>query len=601
MDLTYFQLYRNTPMVDFGNTIHFESNLHRDNYFMNEMTEEFETIKFEAPFNYIKDRSSVNVPYPYRRMNGVNYAMFKTDKDPTIYYAHVSSVEYVNERVSRVNLLIDPVMTYTQGDVLENIQPVEIIRESLDHANYRHRLNELRNNDDVIKTHTKAYFEEESLVFEDFIVLLETTVDLSEHFGSVNNPKIKSSSGSTVDGITSPKDLYYTSREDFPKVMGYLSIFPWIVQNITKATMIPAEFFEGRIVRDRVAINGYEEAKALGLYRLGDKIAQSEFNAVLEKVHEKFNRNALELFEMYGLDPKQDAHLLRNEYGTVEIYTYKGESLFLDLGKLDIKSGLGLSFWVNMIAGFENELRIFPSSYNIGDNNEDYEEVSDIIIGGDLNNSIGLTGFDDMPMTVDNYRMSLASTANQRALNEDRLLTSRLTNIVAPDTNLADRLMEGFNLITNVTSLSGLGNKINEEYEYYREQKAQEMDLALTGNSISNQTYSNAFLIRTNKYGFHLKFSKPSQAELFRVKQYYKLFGFDGGGRFGPPISMTSNTIANYLQFKGSWHLRNVPPALMDILKIRMEMGVRFWHNNGTSNPMSQRIIYNEIKQVGGE
>ena len=601
MDLTYFQLYRNTPMVDFGNTIHFESNLHRDNYFMNEMTEEFETIKFEAPFNYIKDRSSVNVPYPYRRMNGVNYAMFKTDKDPTIYYAHVSSVEYVNERVSRVNLLIDPVMTYTQGDVLEKIQPVDIIRESLDHANYRHRLDELRNNEDVLKTHTKSYFEEESLVFKDFIVLLETTVDLSVDFGWINNPKIKSSSGSTVDDIKSPKDLYYVSKEDFHKVMGYLSQFPWIVQNITKATMIPAEFFEGRITRERVAINGEENAKALGLYRLGDKIAQSEFNAMVEKVQEKFDRDALELFEMYGLDPKQDAHLLRNEYGTVEVYTYKGDSLLIDLGKLDVRSGTGLSFWVNMIGGFENELRIYPRSYNTGDNNRNIQVPEDYISGGDLNNSIGLTGFDDMPMTVDNYKMSLASTANQRALNEDRLLTSRITNIIDPKTDLADRLMEGFNLITNVTTLEGLGNKINDEYEYYREQKAQEMDLALTGNSITNQTYSNAFLIRNNKYGFHLKFSKPSQAEMIRVKMYYKLFGFDGGGKHGRPLSMTSNTIANYLQFKGSWYIPNVPPALMDILRIRMEMGVRFWHNNGSSNPMNQPIIFNQIKQVGGE
>ena len=591
--LTEFQLYRNTPMVDFGNTIHFESNLHRDHYFMNQMEEEFGTIKFESKFNYMKDRSSVNVPFPYHRMNGVNYAMFHTEQDPTVYYAHVSSVEYVNENVSRVNLLIDPVMTYTQGNVLENIQPVEIIRESLSNAMYKFRLHELRNNDDVIKTHTKSYFEEESVIFTDFIVLLETTVDLSADFGFVNNPKIRSSRGSTVDGITSPKNMYYTSREDFFNVMGYLSQFPWIVQNITKATMIPKEFFDDSLVREEVSINGLEEAKALGLYRMGYKKIDSNYVEMSEKIKSKFNRTIEELYEMYGLDPDDEAHLLRNEYGTVELYTYSGDTLFLDLGKINDR--VGLQFWVNMVAGFENELRIFPRYYNTGDHNIG-SIPENIVEGGDLNNSIGLKGYDDMPMVIDNYKMSLASTANQRQLNEDRLLTSRIMSVASPDISLSDRILEGFSLITNTGSINGLVGKINEELDYYKDKKAEMKDLALSGDTVTNQTYSNAFLIKNNKYGLHLKFSKPSRDELLNIRKYYKRFGFDAGGRYKTPDSITSNTVANYLQFKGSWYIKRIPPALMEILRVRMEMGVRFWHNDGTSNPMEQNILLNKMK-----
>lgn len=590
MDLTEFELYRNTPLVDFGNTIHFSSNDERDDYFMNKMTTAFGTIKFETKFNYIKDRSAVSVPYPYHLMNGVNYAMFKTEGDSTRYYAHVDKVEYVNERVSRVSLLIDPVMTYTQGGTLQFIQPVEIMRESLGSLSYTKRLQELKNNDDVLKTYSKSYFEEESVLFTDFIVLLETTVDLTVDFGTVDNPKIKSSRGAIVDGVSSPKDVYYTSNDKFIGVMEYLSQFPWIVQNITKATMIPAEFFDEEVVRANVPINGLEQQKALGLYRLGGTFANSDIAEIEDKVQEKFNRTIEQLYDMYGLDPENEAHLLRNEYGTVELYTYSGDSLFLDLGK--INTNYGLDFGVNMIAGFENEMRIYPKFYNIGYIGENENSVE----GGDLNNSIGLTGFDDMPMVVDNFRMGMASTANQRSLNEERLISGRVENLLAPDTSLTDRLMEGFNLITNATSLSGIGNKINEEYEYYRDQRAQEKDLALSGNSVSNQTYSNAFLIKNKKYGLHLKFSKPSKSEMDNVKRYYKLFGFDGGGRHKRPESVTSNTIANYLQFKGSWYLPNVPPALMNILKIRMEMGVRLWHNDGTSNPMDRDITNNRMK-----
>lgn len=582
--LTEFQFYLNTPLVDFNNTIHFKSFEERDKFFMSET---YPTIKFSTNFNYIKDRSSVNINYPYMFMGGVNYCMFKTEGDNTRYYAHVDSIHYVNDRVTKVNLLIDPVMTYIQGDTLIIDRPVEIIRESLPLMSYNVRIDELKNNDDVLKTYSKKYFEESEYIFTKFIVLLESSVNLSADFGTVDNPKIKSSTGTWADGIASPLNLYYVDRNHFMDLMEYLTDYPWIVQNITKATIIPEEFMDLKYAGIQVYINNDRDTEYLKVYNIRDTV-RSDDNTIEDNINKHLGRNMEQLYKMYNLDKVQDRHLLRNEYGTVELYNYSGESLYLDLGKLS--EWIGLDFDVNMISGFFNEFKIYPKGYNVDILGESGTE------GGDLNNSIGLRGFDEVPMVIDNYKLTMASTANQRQLNEDRLISGRAKRIVSSETSWGEKFMEGFSLITDVVDLSGIGDKIKDEYEYYRDQKAEEKDLALSGNTISQQSYNNAFLIANKKYGLHIKFSRPSESELESLKKYYKMFGFDGNHRMKYPSSITSNTIANYLQFKGSWNMMNIDPALMRILKLRMEMGVRFWHNNGSENPMNQDLINNRMK-----
>lgn len=585
--LTEFQFYIDTPLVDFHNTIHFKSFEERDEFFMSGT---YNTIKFSTNFNYIKDRSSVNINYPYMGMNGVNYCMFKTEGDDTRYYAHVDSIRYVNDRVTRVNLLIDPVMTYIQGNYIMTDRPVEIVRESLPLNEYELRLDELKNNDDVLKTYSKKYFEESEYLFTNFIVLMESSVDLTADFGTVNNPRIKSSTGTHADGISSPLKLYFTSTVNFKYFMEYLTDYPWIVQNIKKATMIPRVFLNLHDRGRQVYINNDKNTDKLKVYEIQVDV-YSDVEYVEFEINRKFKRTMNELYEMYNLDPVQDRHLLRNEYGTLELYNYSGDSLYLDLGKLS--ESKGLEFEVNMISGFFNELKIYPKVYNVDSDSELGTE------GGDLNNSIGLKGFDEVPMVVDNYKLAMASTANQRQLTEDRqLITGRGRRLISPETTWGEKTMDAFSVITDVVDFDDIGDRIIDEYEYYRDRKAEEKDLALTGNTITQQTYNNAFLIANFKYGLHMKFSRPSYSELQTLKRYYKMFGFDGNHRRSHPYPLTSNTMANYLQFKGSWNMLGIDPALMKILKLRMEMGVRFWHNNGTKNPMNQDLINNNMKRM---
>ena len=63
----------------------------------------------------------------------------------------MNQIEYVNDHVTRMYLVIDTVMTYTQGNVLSTVQNAFIERQHLPREVYNYLLPSLRNNDDVIK------------------------------------------------------------------------------------------------------------------------------------------------------------------------------------------------------------------------------------------------------------------------------------------------------------------------------------------------------------------------------------------------------------------------------------------------------------------
>src|SRR5699024_11073672 len=153
MKRTHFIFFKNTPLIDFQNTIHFNSNSERDSFFLkgNHYTE----LKIEHDnFNYIRDKSSVKISVKYEYMQGVNYCTFKSEFEGTRFYAYVMNYEYLNTDMEtgldtvRVDLLIDGIMTFTQGNILEQLDNLNIQRQHLPMKEYEEHLFELKNNDD---------------------------------------------------------------------------------------------------------------------------------------------------------------------------------------------------------------------------------------------------------------------------------------------------------------------------------------------------------------------------------------------------------------------------------------------------------------------
>ena len=76
MKLTNFRFFKNTTLIDFQNTIHFGSNSERDAFFL-EGNHYPELNVQNMDFNFIRDRSTIDLPVSYDAMRGVNYCTFK--------------------------------------------------------------------------------------------------------------------------------------------------------------------------------------------------------------------------------------------------------------------------------------------------------------------------------------------------------------------------------------------------------------------------------------------------------------------------------------------------------------------------------------------
>ena len=130
MKLSQFTLYKNTNFTDMQNTLHFNSNLERDYWFSSYFTDN-NVITFLHPFNFRYDRGTLKVPLDMNDLQGFNYCKFVDGFDGKTYYAFIVKTSYLNDKTTQLDLVIDVVMTFTQGNILENLQNVEVIRQHL--------------------------------------------------------------------------------------------------------------------------------------------------------------------------------------------------------------------------------------------------------------------------------------------------------------------------------------------------------------------------------------------------------------------------------------------------------------------------------------
>ena len=314
MKTTKFTFFKNTPLIDFQNTIHFESVQERDAFFLE--GNHYSTLNIPYnDFNFIRDKSTIVINVPYDQMQGVNYCTFKSDFEAQRFYAYVVNYEYVNDNAIRVYLLVDAIMTYTQGLALNSLTNLHVQRENLPLSHYNSRLHQLKNNDDVIKTATKQYFKEDSAVFTDFVVLIQSGVDLLRDFGTVDDPLMETSNGRVYDRVTSPLNLYVVEMNQYNNLMGRLQKYPWISQNIKSVLLIPKDFLAGNYssVQSQHTLKDFNHLNVISGSITNKSTLLSKLNTISYSMDELYN--------LFGLS-SQDKHLLRNEYTTTEVYKW---------------------------------------------------------------------------------------------------------------------------------------------------------------------------------------------------------------------------------------------------------------------------------------
>ena len=573
MKLTTFTLFKNTPFINMQNTVHFESNQERDNYF----TSQYETMTLSLAFNFRKDRGVLHISKLYEELIGYNYCKFVDGFDGKTYYAFIIGMSYLNDGTTKLDILIDVIMTYTQGNVLETIGAVDVKRSHLTKINYQNRLEMLRTNDDIPSTTTQRYVKTISELFGETYVLLQCTVDLKEDFGTEKKPTMKTSTGATFDYVTSPVNLYVIDRLNFTEFTLNMKKYPWIMQNVTKCTVVPKKFISDGALQQITTSSGFTK-----IYKLRN-------NTTSTNIESEISYTKDEIMDLFGLDPNQEPHLLKQGIGTIELTDYRGQTMAFDLGKIE-----QLRLKYNIIVGYVNEIRVTAIGY--GDRTLNGQ-------GFHFNFSLGFDNFDELPILINNYDLAKAKSAYSRELGNSRTISGRLNQITNSNSNVEDRIFNSLSVFSDVFSggLVGAPSKATglfaNEYEHYREQNAQLKEMALSTPTITNQSTGNSFLLKQHAWGLHLKISKVSDAELSKVRQYYNLFGFEINAK--DFITVSSNQRCNWLQFTGNWVLDNVDVESMNILKNLLEGGVRFWHyRNGQYGKNPMRFDYLDRNEI---
>lgn len=584
MKLTEIDFFYNTPFNDFQNFIHFNTDKERDDFF----TGRYNMKVYEPArrFNFVKDRLELRTRLTTLETYGLNYLRFRSmfDNDRW-YYARVMDVRYINNGVTALDLVLDVVTTFMQGDFTKDLGLVQVQRMSLAKNHIYKWRKWLMTNNDILsfpKSYTRQFIE----AWKNYFVVFTTSVSLLDDFGTEDDPKLKTSVGQTYDGIVSPVDLYCCkSQDDFTSLMKYLKDYPWISQNINNVAIIPSE------VVDEADLVKVKDAKQDGInsaniYQFKNKGKTRSFvmnNITLPK--ENFD-------EYFNFDDSIPFWALRQEYANIELNAWNGQQVTLAPIFLP---DYGLKMIAQSTFGYHNEIRCFPDQYkDDGENN-----INGLYRGTYINQGITFDVFDDIPVLVDNYKLGKAQTAHQRALNNDRQISSRISDVLNPNKSLQDRF---FNAVSLTTSLAGGGvlgvaknalGQFTSEWEYYRDQNAKFADMAISAPSVGSQNNSQSFNMSKGIFGVTVRFASIGAENMERVLTYYNTFGFDFSGQLLHLEKPDSLPMLNYYQFAGNWVLPGVPPQFMEQLKAQCQNGIKLWKNNGTDNPFTQNTRFN--------
>lgn len=582
--LTEFEFFYNSPLVDFYNTIHFLSNFSRDDFFDNV---NWKKLTFSSSFNFEKSKGEVLIPCnfkDFKNLQGINYARLKNDNENVWYYYFIPKIEYINQNVTKMYLIIDVLMTYTQGNRLLHLDCLNIEREHLTTEEYNYNLEYLQKNDDIMQTFTKKYIFENGLYFNDFKVLIHSSADLTSEFGDINSPKLSASTGGVIDNIYSPLSVYCVPVKSFTTFTTRLSQYAWIAQHIKKIVILPSLF-----------INENDLIKVETKFGFNDLYKLKDTNYKNDELKEKLKTFSISYDELIKiLNVKENLHLLRNEYFTVEVYNYNGENMTIDIS--DVEPKKGISFDYVSVIGYENIVSFFVNSLkkrNVKVNysktitsRPDYE-------GHFLNNAITFSDFDNVPILIDNQQLSISKTANQRALQQSRLFSGRVNNIINGNDSTS-KVYDAISLVSNI-SFANLFGRLNDEYNYYKDMKANQEDMKLDTPTVTSSTNKNALVKNNGVYGLTLKISAPCKKEMENVINYYKTMGYKVDKKISTLSDINSMTCFNYVKFTGSYYFENVDTAHNEILKAVFAEGVRLWHYNEREDGNDFKFSYSKV------
>lgn len=608
----------------------------------------------------VRDRLTVNITYEFDRgtfnnersfidnMIGVNYCYFYDENTKKRFYCQVVKTEYVNDAVTKFYLAMDVLTTFFQGDFSRNIGTVHIIRQHLPKAKYKDNLYLLASRDKlqcspprVIKQFyykLGAVLPEKKLdkstknkhiVYKEDIsklyVVFQSSADLSSDFGTIDEPKLKTSGGTIVDYVTSPVDVYALKMKEANKYFDKLGDYPWIEQNIKNINIIPDNFIDSGMLEEVTQ----KSVHVAGLKKFKDgSVSKLNTGKDLESIDIPFTKADNYISKKFSLSDvfKEEKHLFNSGYFKYFCTNWSGANLELQPEKLpdgDLKWG------VKTILGYDNKIMFFPRLYNNDNENLYYEQGTeynisnkfqiDVPRGEYIGASLMFNSWDTLPILIDNYKMSLANSAYDRKLSEENRLGNQFNNFMQ-DPFSQKGLYGGMNTLGTVFGgagsamtagfgAGGLGGGLlsgglsvggnllgnwKSEYEYYRNQKAQFDQMKIQRPTETTQNLGNSFSYKNGTFGVSVKLYAVTKEDYMRALRYHKSVGYQWD-TYSKLDSVTTMSHVNYVQFDGDWIMGEIPSEFQQVAKQLFREGVSVYHNpNKIADPFSDDILNNK-------
>lgn len=644
---TNFVFYANTPMTNLSKVMHFESNQARDEFF-DTAFDNYRVLDISVRnFNMVRDRLTVRVTYEFDRgtfdknksfvdnMQGVNYCYFYDLNTKYRYYCQVVKTEYVNDNVTMFYLAMDVITTYFQGDFTSEVGNVHIIRQHLTQERYDANIYELSNRDSLRVSPPKIIFQNHLQLARSWKVkddgsvsygvntnglwlVFQCSSDLSSDFGSIDEPKLVTSSGSIYDYVTSPVDLYCIGMEDGNKLFKALSNYPWIQQNIKTINIIPSDFID---IEDLEKVNGKVITYIYNLFKLkSDSISNIKKQSRINSIDVMFSEIDHIISMKYDMLISAEKHLYNSSYFKFYCTNWSGSSVELLPEKLPERN---LKWDIQSIIGYDNKISMFPIGYNSENENNINSttgEQIDVPIGEYLNSSLLFTSWDTLPVLIDNYKMSLSNSAYDRKMSEENKLSNQWDNALngTYDDSFGGKMFSAMNVANTVLggvlsggmngakfgpmgalvgAGAGLGGNLmgnwKSEYDYYRQLKAQQDQMKIATPTVINASMGNAFSYKNGVFGVSVKLYAASKEDLKRALKYHRAVGYEWD-YYEELGNVNSMSHINYVQFDGEWIMEGVPAEFQKIAKDLFKQGVSLYHNpDRVTNPFNQDVLLN--------
>lgn len=240
-----------------------------------------EPVRVNAPFSMINQCNYLIVRNPIQPVPDTASGFGVPKRKPDVFYYFIKDVTYIAPNTTQLNVQLDVWQTYYDrlyfGMCYINKGHIGIANENSTQYNLRDYLTDtegLNIGDEYDVTYQWFYnFQDET----PYIVIMSNT-NLEDDYGSVSNPKLRTSTGDINDGMPNGSRAYALTADNFIEFMRNIADYPWVSQGISMITVVPRVFCQvspstttiAGVIANRLAPNPDADGTTFEIFNIFD-------------------------------------------------------------------------------------------------------------------------------------------------------------------------------------------------------------------------------------------------------------------------------------------------------------------------------------------